>query len=392
MTDLFERRLAERLQAHPLPEEIPDLGTRSVRLGERMRRRRIGAVVVVLAVMLMVPAAAGLWRFAADAGEPPVSSRTSPPPQTFTGAKVVILDLGHLTQGAAPQVSTVRGSSLSLPSEETVKLPDGQFGSIAEYGSEFAWLTRTGGEIRLNRSSERLPIATNGTEVTGAEPGPSGSVMVRTNAGPVFLTSGGKLVTPSQPELRTNRMVATADHIWVENGGRVSRTQMAHLESGSLQAQTYPQWRKVVIGDPRADRIVVIDVQDCQTIVNGSKAESVWRSCDWELSAFSSDGRFGAGRSVHYGTIGVIDLSTGKLALAIQQDMTPVGPTASHSWSATWPVSSGSPPLATWIRSNSCCRIASEASCSDMSDLKDTGRKIATVDRKRVTGDVRRVL
>jgi hypothetical protein len=326
MTDLFERRLAERLQAHPLPEEIPDLGTRSVRLGERMRRRRIGAIVVVLAVMLMVPTAAGLWRFAADTGQPPVSSRTSPPPQTFTGAKVVILNLGHLTQGAAPQVSTVRGSSLSLPSEETVKLPDGQFGSIAEYGSGFAWLTRTGGEIRLNMSSERLPIATNGTEVTGAEPGPRGSVMIRTNAGPVFFTSGGKLVTPSQPELRTNRMVATADHIWVENGGRVSRIQMAHLESRSLKTQTYPQWRKVVIGDPRADRIVVIDDQGCQTIVNGTKAEPVWRSCDWELSAFSSDGRFGAGRSVHYGTIGVIDLSTGKLALAIQQDMTPVGP------------------------------------------------------------------
>ena len=144
MTDLFERRLAERLQAHPLPEEIPDLGTRSVRLGERMRRRRIGAVVVVLAVMLMVPAAAGLWRSAADTGEPPVSSRTSPPPQTFTGAKVVILDLGNLAQGAAPQVSTVRGSSLSLPTEETVKLPEGQFGSIAEYGSGFAWLTRPG--------------------------------------------------------------------------------------------------------------------------------------------------------------------------------------------------------------------------------------------------------
>jgi hypothetical protein len=345
MTDLFERRLAQRLQAHPLPEEIPDLGTRSVRLGERMRRRRLGAVVVVLAVMLMVPAAAGLWRFAADAGEPPVSSRTSPPPQTFTGAKVVILDLRHLAQGAAPQVSTVRGGSLSLPSEETVKLPDGQFGSIAEYGSGFAWLTRTGGEIRLNMSSERLPIATNGTDVTGAEPGPSGSVMVRTNAGPVFLTSGGKLVTPPQPELRTNRMVATADHIWVENGGRVSRIQMAHLEGGSLKAQTYPQWRKVVIGDPRADRIVVIDDQGCQTIVNGSKAESVWRSCDWKLSAFSSDGRFGAGRSVHYGTIGVIDLSTGKLGLAIQQDMTPVGPQMVFDEAGRLNFRVGSPPV-----------------------------------------------
>jgi hypothetical protein len=103
MTDLFERRLAERLQAHPLPEEVSDLGSRSVRLGERMRRRRIGAVVMVLAVLLMVPAAAGLWRFVADTGEPPVSSPSSPPPQTSTDAKVVILDLGHTTQGAAPK-------------------------------------------------------------------------------------------------------------------------------------------------------------------------------------------------------------------------------------------------------------------------------------------------
>lgn len=172
MTDLFERRLAERLQAHPLPEEVSDLGTRSVRLGERMRRRRIGAVVVVLAVLLMVPAAAGLWRFAAGTGEPPVSSPSSRPPQTSTGAKVVILDLGHITQGAPPGVSTVRGGSLSLPSEATVKLPDEQFGSIAEYGSGFAWLTRAGGEFRLNMSSKPLPIAMNGSEVTGAEPGP----------------------------------------------------------------------------------------------------------------------------------------------------------------------------------------------------------------------------
>lgn len=61
MTDLFGRQLAERLHAHPLPDEIPDLGIQSVRLAERIRRRRIGAVVVVLAVLLMIPVA-GLWR------------------------------------------------------------------------------------------------------------------------------------------------------------------------------------------------------------------------------------------------------------------------------------------------------------------------------------------
>lgn len=324
MTDLFERRLAERLQAHPLPEEIPDLGIRSVRLGERMRRRRITAVVVVVAVLLMVPAASGLWRLAADTG-PVISPTTTPAPQTSTGPKTVILDLGIRSVGAAPEVSTVRGKSVWLRSGETVNLPAGQFGSITEYGSKLAWLTRTGGEVRLNVSPERLPIATSGKEVTGVEPGPSGSIMVRTKAGPVFLASGGKLVAPSQPELRTNRMVATAESIWVEKGGRVSRAQMADLERGSLAAQTYQQWRRVVLGDPRSDRLVVIDDKGCQAILNGSSAALVWRSCDWELSAFSADGRFGAGRSVMYGTIGVIDLSTGELVLGIQQDMTPVG-------------------------------------------------------------------
>ena len=135
-----------------------------------------------------------------------------------------------------------------------------------------------------------------------------------------------KLVAPSQPELRTNRMVATADSLWVDKGGQGSRVQMADLESGSLKGRTYSQFRKVVVGDPRADRLLVIDDLGCQAVINGSTAESVWRSCDWEVSAFSSDGRLGAGRSVMYGTIGVIDLGTGELVLGIQQDMTPVGP------------------------------------------------------------------
>jgi hypothetical protein len=323
MTDLFERQLAERLQAHRPPEEIPDLGIRSVRLGERIRRRRIGAVVLALVLLLMIPAASGLWRLATGTEEPPVISPTSPPPQASTPQTMAVLDLRGL--GAAPEVSTVRQGSVWFPSGETVKLPNGQFGSIAEYGSELAWLTRAGGEFRLNVSAERLPIATNGSEVSGVEPGPSGSVMVRTKAGPVFLTSGGTLVAPSRPELRTNRMVATADDLWVENGGRVLRVQMADLESRSFKAQTYPQWRKVVVGDPRADRVVVIDDQDCQAVLNGSTAALVWRSCDWEIRALSSDGRFGAGRSLTLGGIGIIELGTGQVALGVYPEAT-VGP------------------------------------------------------------------
>jgi hypothetical protein len=325
MTDLFERRLAERLQAHPLPDEILDLGIQSVRLAERMRRRRIAGVVLAIALLLMIPAAAGLWRHAAGTDESPVISPATPLPQASTGPGTVILDLGHRAQGAAPEVGTVRGRSVWLSSGKTVKLPAGQFGSIAEYGSGVAWLTRTGGEVRLNVSPERLPSAANGNDVTGVEPGPSGSVMIRTKAGPVFFTSGGKLLAPSHAELRTNWIVATADAIWVDKGERVSRVPMADLESGSLRGKTYPQWRKVVLGDPRADRVLVINDQGCQTLINGSTAESVWIGCDWQLNAFSSDGRFAVGRSVQYGTIGVIDLSTDKLALGINPDMTPVG-------------------------------------------------------------------
>jgi len=325
VTDLFERRLAERLQAHPLPDEILDLGIRTVRLGERMRRRRIAGVVLAIAVLLMIPAAVGLWRHAAGTEEPPVISPSTLAPQTSGGPKTVILDIGHYLQGAAPDLSTVRGRSVWLPSGEMVKLPAGQFGSIAEYGSGVAWLTRAGGEVRPNVSSERLPGAAKGSDVTGAEPGPRGSVLIRTKAGPVFLTSARKLLTPSQPELRTKRVVATADAIWVENGGRVLRVPMANLESGSFQAKSYPQWQKVVLGDPRADRVLLINDLGCQTLVNGSTAEPLWHSCDWQLNAFSSDGRFGVGRSVMYGTIGIIDLNTDKLALGINPDMTPVG-------------------------------------------------------------------
>jgi hypothetical protein len=325
MTDLFERRLAERLQAHPLPEEIPDLGIRSVRLGERMRRRQIGAVVAALVLLLIIPVAVGLWRVAAGTREPPTVTSPTSTPQTSAGPKLVVLQYRYRSLGAPPEVGTIRGRTVRLASGKTVRLPADQFGSITEYGSGLAWLTRSGGEFRLNVSPQRLPISTNGGEVTGAEPGPDGSVMVRTKAGPVLFTRAGMLLAPSKPQLRTNRMVATANDIWVDNGGRVMRVGMADLASGSFVAQAYPQWRKVIIGDTRADRVVVIDDHGCQAVVNGSTAASVWRSCDWELSAFSPDGRFVAGRSVRYGTIGIIDLNAGELALGIEEGPAQVG-------------------------------------------------------------------
>jgi len=115
MTDLFERRLAERLQAHPLPEEIPDLGIRSVRLGQRMRRRRIGAVVVALVLLLMIPAASGLWRLTAGTGDPPVSSPSSAPPQTSTPQTMATFADWVLLRKSAPCAKGRFGCRLGRP-------------------------------------------------------------------------------------------------------------------------------------------------------------------------------------------------------------------------------------------------------------------------------------
>jgi hypothetical protein len=78
MTEMFERRLSDRLHAHPLPDELADLGMRSVRRGQRMRRRRFGAVVAVLVALIAIPGAAG-WLGGSKADGPVTNNSTASP-------------------------------------------------------------------------------------------------------------------------------------------------------------------------------------------------------------------------------------------------------------------------------------------------------------------------
>ena len=94
----------------------------------------------------------------------------------------------------------------------------------------------------------------------------------------------------------------------------------------SFPMQAYPRWKKVVIGDPRADRVVVKDDQGCEAVLNGSTAELLWRSCDWQLAALSPDGQLAAARSVKYATLHLIDLASGELRLSIEEEFDIVGP------------------------------------------------------------------
>lgn len=107
--------------------------------------------------------------------------------------------------------------------------------------------------------------------------------------------------------------------------GRVVRVAAGPGGAASA-AVRLEQWRGVVTGDPRADRVVVTDERGCHAVLAGTTEEQLWRSCDWEPSVFSSDGRYAAGRSTKYGGLGVIDITTRSLVLAIDPESNPAGP------------------------------------------------------------------
>ena len=77
-----------------------------------------------------------------------------------------------------------------------MELPGNQFGTIAEFGADVAWLTRTRGPAAPRSLTTAITDPTDGKEVTGVEPGPSGSVMIRTKAGPVFWTADATFSAP----------------------------------------------------------------------------------------------------------------------------------------------------------------------------------------------------
>jgi hypothetical protein len=324
----LEQRLSEHLHAHPLGDDAPGLAVRSVRRAQAIRRRRVAGVVGVLLLVLVLPWTAGLLR-SPRADAPPATALPSPSPSpglaSPRGARVVILDpVGRQLRGESA-VPTLRDGFYWPVVGPRVPLPEGLVGTVTTYGGEPAWLTRSGAGLVLNLAGA-VPLPTDGEEVTGVEPGPAGSVMVRTDDGPVLWTRASGFVTPSAPSLRTRAVAATADARWAVRDGRVVRLSAGDVADVGNDRRLDARWKRVLRGDPRSDRVVVADGDGCQAVLDGATAEPVYQSCDVQLSAFSADGALGAGRNVSTGLLAVVDLASGRLLLALDPEGNPVGP------------------------------------------------------------------
>ena len=323
MSELSEDLLSERLHAHPLPDEVADLARRSIRQGERTRRRQIGAAVVVVVLLLAIPGITAALLRVSNTDRPPVTTPSTP--AVPAGPRYFILDPVGRDQKTPPEITTVRGGQVWLGDKESVVLPSNQFGTVAEYGDGTAWLTRSGQKLWLSRSATALPIASDIAAITGVDPGPAGSVMVRTPDGPLIWTRDARLHRPSHPILRTTDMVATENAVWVVNGKKVFRAGMAN-QTGNVNVTAVSPWVDVVLGDPVADRVVVRDGKGCQAVLDGTTGVLIRRLCDLEVKTLSPDGRLAAGESLSRRTRDVIDISTGQLILRVDTEHHPVSP------------------------------------------------------------------
>jgi hypothetical protein len=324
MTDLFERQLAEQLRSRPLPEGVPGLAQRSIARGHRIRRRRVAGVAMALVLLLVVPGVTWTAARRLDTNPAPVTPPRTPTLAAPAGPLTVILDPVYRQPGPDPYVSTVRDETIWSPTGKPLdEMGADQFGTVVEFGTGYAWLTRTGREVRVNVSSQPVPVPPKPGEIRGLEPGPGGSAMLRTDRGPVLVTRDGVYVTPDDPMFGTARIVATADALWVEHNGHVVQVDARDLQGDLTRQVDHPQWQGVVVGDPVSDRLVVTDQDGCNVVVNAEAAEPIWTGCDWELNAFSPNGRFAAGTH-RYGSRSVVDLTTGRWLLAVDTETNPV--------------------------------------------------------------------
>lgn len=329
MSENLERRLSERLHAHPVTDELPGLAARSVQRAHAIRRRRLAGVVGALLLLLILPRTAQVL-LDGRSDSPPATTVPGPtataPAASPRGTRVVIIDpVGRLYRGE-PTVPTVRDGSYWPVTGPAVQLPDGQLGSVTTYDGGPVWLTRdSAGRLALNLAGP-LPVATEGRGVTGAEPGPAGSVMVRTGAGPVLWSRLGGYVTPAWPALRTQAVAATADALWAVQDGRVLRFPVGDVTAVGNGRRLAGRWQRVLLGDPRADRVVVADRDGCQAVLDGTTGEPLYESCDIELSVFSADGARAAGHNTATGLLAVVDLAGDRLLLALDPENNPVGP------------------------------------------------------------------
>jgi hypothetical protein len=328
MTADLEQQLAERLHAHPAEEEVPGLAAQSVRAAQVMRRRQVAGVVGALVLLLVMPWAVGSLRDLRTDAPPVTTARTpsaSPGLASPRGPRVVILDPVGRQQRGESAVPTLRANSYWPVTGPPVPLPKTQVGTVTTYQGEPAWLTRDGDDWALNLAGP-VPLTTDGDEVTGVEPGPAGSLMVRTDDGPVLWTRETGFVTPPGLSLRTRAVAATADALWVLQDDRVTRLPAGDVRALGSGRPLDARWQRVLLGDPRADRVVVADGDGCQAVLDGASGEPVHQSCDVQLTAFSADGALGAGRNRTTGLFAVVDLASDQLLLALDPESNPVGP------------------------------------------------------------------
>lgn len=140
-----------------MPDELPELGLRSMQRGRAIRRRRMESLALALVIMLLIPGGIYSWLRASETKAPPVDRPTTP---TSADAlpRSATLDPDNLPLGEAPSLGVVRGRTVQLGNGQTVKLPADQVGSVVQYRFGVAWVAGSGRELRSSLPPLLVPL------------------------------------------------------------------------------------------------------------------------------------------------------------------------------------------------------------------------------------------